>query len=161
VRYLKPSNELLHGLDEGGLNYLYGSIIETFWEESESNQGKWYSALVTDYSTERKEHKLTYDYGTPDETFEWVVLNEEVKKGNVRIPDNESGAFQMAQARRFGEPPFDDETFERMLKSGSRDELQWMLSQTQRKIHRLCSKMPLIEAPSSQSTNFVNLFAKK
>ena len=141
----------MYGTDEGGLNLLYGMTLETFWEEDESTGGKWYSAIVSDYSPGTKKHKLTYDYGTLDESFEWVSLEEEARKGNIRIPDvDPSKQFHVGRTVRCGEAPFGDMTFEKMLREGTKEELQWMLSQTQRKIHVFCADHQPPENPTTK-----------
>ena len=149
--YLRLTPELLHGFDDCGLPHLYGQVLESYWEESKGEgDGRWYAVIVSDYSSARKEHKLIYDCGSTDETFEWVSLDVEIEKGNIRAPDTAPPSFHTGRTPRCGEPPFEENCFERMLREGSRDELCWMLSHVQRKIHSICSEMKLAKNPTSQ-----------
>eukprot|EP00210_Caulerpa_lentillifera_P003764 g3596.t1 len=156
VQYLALTQDVIHGLDHSGLNYLYGKELETYWEEEMNEEGKWYSALVTDYNSALKQHKLSYDHGAFNESFEWVKLDEEVKKGNVRLAQTEKlPTFQIGQSRKLGEAPFDDNVFEKMLKDGSIDELKWMLSKVQSKMLQLCSQLKPPKHPATQEEAIV------
>lgn len=158
VVYLPLTRDLIHGLDLSGLNYLYGKELETYWEEA-NEEGKWYSAIVADYKSELKQHKLIYDPGAFNESFEWVQLDEEVKKGNVRLaPKDKQSMFQIARSEKFGEAPFDDVVFERTLKDGTIDELKWMLSKLQTKTLQICSQIKPPKNPSTQGTPFTPCF---
>lgn len=155
---LPLTRDLIHGMDLSGLNHLYGKELETYWEEA-NEEGKWYSAIVTDYKSELKQHKLIYDQGTLNESFEWVQLDEEVKKGNVRLaPKDRQSTFQIGRSEKFGEPPFDDVMFERTLKDGTIEELKWMLSKVQSKMLQLSSQIKPLKNPSTQGTPFTPCF---
>lgn len=57
---------------EGMARQLLGQQLLRNWPE----EGGWFHALVSDYLANTREHKLTYNVGKPEETFEWTRLSE-------------------------------------------------------------------------------------
>ncbi|CAA2955020.1 EMSY-LIKE 3-like isoform X1 [Olea europaea subsp. europaea] len=53
-------------------NQFIGRKVRTRWPDDNN----FYEAVITDYNAAEDRHALVYDYGTPNETWEWVNLAE-------------------------------------------------------------------------------------
>ncbi|CAA2948739.1 EMSY-LIKE 3-like isoform X1 [Olea europaea subsp. europaea] len=54
------------------LDQFIGRKVRTRWPDDNN----FYEAVITDYNATEDRHALVYDYGTPNETWEWVNLAE-------------------------------------------------------------------------------------
>ena len=59
------------------VNEHVGRRCRTHWPE----RGEWFEGVVSDYNAATREHCITYDMNTPDESFEWVNLAVRWREG--------------------------------------------------------------------------------
>ncbi|GMH36449.1 hypothetical protein BSKO_04317 [Bryopsis sp. KO-2023] len=71
-----------HRLGPDGVNRLVGQRVESFWED---NDPQWVEAIVTHYQLDKRLHCLAYDLDTPDESWEWVDLDDLFREGQARL----------------------------------------------------------------------------
>lgn len=102
VKQMEKAAVLAKNLDALGVNEYICRRVKRFWPA----EGGWFDCIVTDYKEETKEHCLTYDINTENESFEWVVIEElndrEFQVVDAPPVDITSGAFKL---RSKPEPP--------------------------------------------------------
>ena len=54
-----------------GVNEYICKRVKRFWP----SEGGWFDCIITDYNTETKQHCLTYDINTPNESYEWADIS--------------------------------------------------------------------------------------
>ncbi len=54
-----------------GVNEYICKKVKRFWP----SEGGWFDCIITDYNTETKQHCLTYDINTPNESYEWADIS--------------------------------------------------------------------------------------
>ncbi|KAK9851880.1 hypothetical protein WJX84_003835 [Apatococcus fuscideae] len=57
---------------------IVGCKVQRFWpvREGTDGDGSWWDAHISEYQTRKARHRLVYDRGTPDESFEFVDFRE-------------------------------------------------------------------------------------
>ena len=101
-KQLEKAAVLAKNLDALGVNEYICRRVKRFWPA----EGGWFDCIVTDYKEETKEHCLTYDINTENESFEWVKIEElddrEFQVVDAPPVDITTGAFKL---RSRPEPP--------------------------------------------------------
>ena len=81
-----------------GVNEYICKKVKRFWP----SEGGWFDCIITDYNTETKQHCLTYDINTPNESYEWADIStfspREFKIEDGKIDINELQAFSQGPA---------------------------------------------------------------
>ena len=76
----KAGGKLLQGINE-----LVGTKVSRWWP----HEGGWVEAVITDYDPAKKEHCVTYNYGTKQEQWEWYDVQnaaaDECKVMNEKV----------------------------------------------------------------------------
>ena len=80
-------------LEAMGVNELICKKVKRFWP----SEGGWFDCIITDYNTETKQHCLTYEINTPNESYEWADIStfspHEFKIEEGRVDIRELQAF--------------------------------------------------------------------
>ncbi|KAK9823256.1 hypothetical protein WJX72_001400 [[Myrmecia] bisecta] len=63
---------------------LIGREVQRFWEEFGE---RWWDGIITGYDHNKREHQITYDQGTPQETFEWYHVLNPANAHECRLTD--------------------------------------------------------------------------
>jgi hypothetical protein len=102
LKQMEKAAVLAKNLDALGVNEYICRRVKRFWPA----EGGWFDCIVTDYKEETKEHCLTYDINTENESFEWVKIEElndrEFQVVDAPPVDITTGAFKL---RSRPEPP--------------------------------------------------------
>jgi hypothetical protein len=102
IKQMEKAAVLAKNLDALGVNEYICRRVKRFWP----SEGGWFDCIVTDYKEETKEHCLTYDINTENESFEWVIIEElndrEFQVVDAPPVDITTGAFKL---RSKPEPP--------------------------------------------------------
>ncbi|CAL52808.1 EMSY N-terminal [Ostreococcus tauri] len=87
-----------------GVNEYICKKCKRFWP----SEGGWFDCVITDYNPETKQHCLTYDINTPNESYEWADISTftktEFKIEEGRVDINELQAFTQGPAPSPGAP---------------------------------------------------------
>lgn len=96
----KAGGKLLQGINE-----LVGTKVSRWWP----HEGGWVEAVITDYDPVKKQHCVTYNYGTKQEQWEWYDVQnaaaDECKVMNEKVnligapPAAGNGEAQQLQAK--------------------------------------------------------------
>ncbi|KAK9833054.1 hypothetical protein WJX74_005940 [Apatococcus lobatus] len=71
------ATSLGHRLQARGVS-IVGCKVQRFWpvREGTDGDGSWWDAHISEYQTRKTRHRLVYDLGTPEESFEFVDFRE-------------------------------------------------------------------------------------
>jgi len=76
-----------------GVNEYICKKCKRFWP----SEGGWFDCIITDYNPETKQHCLTYDINTPNESYEWADISTfsktEFKMEEGKVDINELQAY--------------------------------------------------------------------
>jgi len=115
-KQLEKAAVLAKNLDALGVNEYICRRVKRFWPA----EGGWFDCIVTDYKEETKEHCLTYDINTENESFEWVKIEElddrEFQVVDAPPVDITTGAFKL---RSRPEPPKLPKQVQQALQQGA------------------------------------------
>ncbi|PWA52056.1 EMSY domain-containing protein [Artemisia annua] len=83
--------------DAGTRDYLVGRKLRTRWPADNT----FYEAVIVDYNPIQGRHALVYNKNTPQETFEWVNLNE-IRPEDIQWIGEDSGTHQSQAGQGHG-----------------------------------------------------------
>ena len=85
-----------------GRNEYICKKVKRFWP----SEGGWFDCIITDYNAETKQHCLTYDINTPNESYEWADISTfsprefQILDGRVDIHELQAHAGTVSSLRR-------------------------------------------------------------